>query len=581
MRNNKLATIIGLILITIGLSSCASMKFMKSAEQMWNQGNIVSSLLNATYSLQEDGNNKKAKLFIAQRYEKGIILIEDQISSMAALSEPQRSVKKVEMYTKLIELNQNMNSFIYPFTDKKATYSWKPASIYDYTNHLAQAKKGAADAYLNMALNASDWMGIDTNGKEALRFASETAMQNKIRASITELFYSRSKASYEKNTEADILYALDGFAYTNQWQPAYKETQSLITKCKTALAGIYYKRADELTAESASRSDLKKAISLFSKSIQWVAGYSNSIAKIAELKERLAIYLYCVLDQKSYSYLKGYTPSSSNYPADIRGLYLSQLNKALPSGHNIRFNKKTAEGSLSTVLHPYIMEISAADYGTPLFISAAEKAGVSFLSVIRINSGNEVGQIQITSTKENRQRTISRKRVKITYYDINQMQKTTYSDPPEEIYTLISTIKLIGATTSSKEALYTSFVKYGAQIPANTPYNYYVTTVKDTLDYEVVVERYSYPVTVSAELVSIADKKKVAEASFNYPISGVLTQYMTRTLKNGSYYDPQKDLTRNRVVSVTVDDSLITTKVLTDIFSRINKKIVPYIQQVD
>ena len=568
-------TVLAVILITI-LSGCASMKLMKTAENKWNKGDILGSLLNATYALQEKNSNTKAQEFLAQRYNKGISLIEDEISSMNSMNEPQRSVKMVKYYKGLIELNHNMDTFIYPFTDKKNTFNWTPIDIKDFSSQLTLAKESAANGFLAIALQSTEIASINKNGKEALTYALESTTQNKIKKSVTELFYSLANKSINNGTESDLLYALKALLECTNWTPGYKNSEKLKSQVKTTLASIYYNQAIKLSSDTSSRTELKEAITVFAIAQKWIPNYKDSNEKVLEIKERLALYLFVAFNQKSYSLVQSIQNIGTSLPNDIRGLYLSQLNKELKSEHNFKFSKKTSEGSLSTVLHPYILEIVAEDYGTPPFINAAQKAGLSYMVVLKISSGNNAGGIKINSSMETKQRKIKRYRAKISYYNVNQQLITQYSDPPNDVVLFLKTLN-----AKSDDNVRGIFNKFGSDIPSGVIFKYNFISINDSFDYQAMVERYSYPVVINAELISIENKNIVKKTTITKDIEGIKSQYFVKALKNKEFYDSNKDLSKQKKVLLNIDDSLITDAVIKLLFSKVNSDFIPYLNKID
>lgn len=561
------------------LSSCASMRYLKSAEEMWNRGNIADSLISATRALQEKNDNTKAMQFLAQRYDQGISLIEERILSLNSVAQPKRAVEKVKLYEKLVTLNRAMKTFIYPFTDKKATFSWTPEDIKDYTFRLKAAKAEAAESFLQLAVDAESWPEIDSNGKRALSYAAEPSKQDEIRDRVTNLLYDRAVADYRKGTEKDLLSALEGLKYCTEWKPGFKDSEQLKIEIRSAIAEIYYNKADALTAETASRSDLKKAINLFQKALTWTASYRDATERIAALKERLAIYLFSVFDQKSYKFPSGPVNVGYGYPADIRGVYLQSLNGALRADHNIRFVRRGQGESAESLLHPYIMELESQTYGVPQFITAAEEAGLTYLVVLRLRAGNEAGEITTGRTTEVRQRPITRKRAKVVYTDANGQSRTTYADPPQKVIDQLEAFKMLGLPTS--QPIYNQLVKYGAVIPKGATFSYSIYAVNDTLEYEVVIESFYYPVTVTAEMVHIESREIVKKVKSDLKVSGKQAEYMTRTLKNHDYYDASLDIGKNRVVLNQPNDDVVTVQVLNKLFQQLNKQVAPVLNQLD
>lgn len=553
------------------IASCLSNKMINKAYTNWEQGNYIAALDNATSALVADPTLDSAKIFLSNNYQKGIDLSCEKINSYYRLEDPQRSQNVADGYEQLVKINTRMKGFNYPLVTKDNSISFTPSSIIDFSPHLHSAKIDAANAYLYSAKTATNWKSIHEYGKLALQYAPTQQLQNTIKATIPDIFYQKAVAHKAKKNKDDYLIALDGFNYCLQWNSSYKDTQSQIQSTKDAIADIYYSNALAIYETKSTRTELKNAIAQLDEAKK----YTNAV-KVNNLydkiSESLTIYIYPIFDSKDYEYSLFAQQENHQFPNDIRGIYLSKLQKKLNSTPYVKFDNKN--NSFASILHPYILKIEMQGYQEPQFIKSASDAKINYVVKMDICAGEEAknNKIQIINKDETKSRAIQKEKVIIKYIGAdNQLHSTTIT-PPQSVITSITN------SYAPKGEILRLANLHGAKIPTNANnINAARYTSTEYLRYIKRTENYSYPIELHWELIDIATKKIVKNGIETKTMTTPIASYTYKILENSEAYDTQIDGPTKRTQTTPKVNDMIKNSV-ESLFESLNAKIVPYIK---
>ncbi len=583
-----------ILLICIALTlafatSCASAKMLKTAQDDWEQGNHYSALKNTILAIQED-NNEKAKLFFMDKYEEGIKIMEESIESASKLAGTEAAVEIQRILAELIEINKMVKTLSFPFTDKKNTYSWTPSEVKDYEELLKNAVANTLKAYLAKAQLSNNWDDIQSIGDEGISNIPHDSVKEDFKKELSLIIFSKAQKLAQSEKESDLVKSLDGFKLSKKWNPSDIENAKACdeeTKMATEkIAAIHYAKGIELYQANASREKLKEAIRAFRTANEWVPNYESSTEHIKTIKDILALYYYVFIPESDYKLFRG-DATLKDLPNDIRGLYFNNLKSKLEEESNVYFNLKDNKGDFHSKLTAKTLTKAATSrYSYPAYIADAEKAGVFYLALIDIKSGDE---ISITAFKEDETiegQDLIRKEIKIVR--------------KEGLKEIISTVRLTKGEYDSIASLLSSeaisirkapqgIISFLAQKGEtfDLKKDWGELSFVDTPDkaaFKLMTKSYSYPLQLQYDFVDLRDydKKVIKSSLISKPAEGIYQQYITTIIDKELFEwieTPTYDFSQE--ARTEVSDALINNTRLNDLFEEANKEIGELLNQYD
>lgn len=562
---------------------CASAKMLKTAKGEWESGNYIESLQNAIAAVRED-DNADAKLFLKDHYAEGIAASEQALQAADALPPIEKGNEKVVLLQQLIALNKAMATLSFPFTDKKATYSWQPETITDYRPQLDAVVRDAVAAYLDQMQTTSDWKVMVDLANEALALIPGEAVRESFKASVAALFFEKASAELQAADEATLTHAIEGFTLSQAWNPSDAQqsakAESCITQAKTKIADLYYQIGIRLFEDNKqkdfNRGELKDALAAFKTANQWIEDYQSSLQNIQMIKRILAIYYYAVFPQEDDDLLS----------VDVRDAYFATLTPLLEEGSNVHTDKLEGDIHYATVLQPHILqEKPTSPYSYPAFIAAAEKAGVFYLTKADIAFGKEIADTEYTEKITDEVRDIVRKAVKIVKRQGIKKAESSVSLTKEEYDLFAAQIPEKGLSLQKAlPALLELLAAKGESLnPESDKATLFMVDVPDKAPFKLMTNTFSYPLQVKYDFIDIRDyNKKVLLADLiTQPVEGIYQQYIVS--KDDALFKWVTDCpyTESREPLVTVDQSVITDEVLNRLFTQMNTDIAKQLNEFD
>lgn len=556
--------------ILLAFASCVSNRMINVAYSQWESGNYLGALDNATSALTSDPNNDRAKLFLASNYQNGIELACQQINNNYRLEDPQKSKNVADGYETLVKINTRMSAFSYPLIDKNNTIKFTPTSIVDFTPHLQSAKSDAVNAFLTVAKRGTKWETILEYGTLALNYAPTQKIYSNIKETVSDIFYQKALAHKAKATQSDYLIALEGFTHCQKWNPSYRDCEAQIKSTKEAISQIYYDKALALSKNSPTRSKLKEAITALEAAKKYSTN-SKIDSLYNQILDELTIYIYPVFDFKDYELVKVQV-ANSNYPNDLRGLYLSKLERNFSQTQYVKFDNQNR--SFANVMHPYILQMETQGYSQPQFIKSASEAKITFLVKMDIACGDEAknSKIQTTYKDETKSRAIQKEVVIVKYIKSNGELGTVTITPPSSAVS-----SLTGNYLAQGEMLRIAN-QYGAKIPTTiTSINAAKSFQTDYVKYIRRTENYHFPIEIHWELIDVETKNIVKSGTESKTVTTQVASYTYKILENKELYDTKIDGPTTRSATVPQKGDMVKNSV-EPLFESLNTKVVSYIK---
>lgn len=255
-------------------------KMYRQASASINEGSFLDGVYTAAQILDENPRYKKAVSLITEYYTQALQNGEALLDSAALSEEPARTEQRVQVYEKLVKT-----------VGSAAALGLENVSFPDYTADLDQAREEAVRLFLSYADGAVDYREAHNYGVKALNYAS-AGEKDRVRSEMASVLYDKASVLARGTDEQTLLKALDCFTAVGKWVSAYSDTSSRIADVRTKLAELYYTGAVAKSG-SASRTELKEAMTLFEKAVAQVPGYKDTATRMAALKERLTIRVFC------------------------------------------------------------------------------------------------------------------------------------------------------------------------------------------------------------------------------------------------------------------------------------------------
>lgn len=278
------------------LSGCMTAKMYRQASSSVEEGAFLNGVYTAAQILDENPRYKKAVSFISEYYTPALQNGEALLKQAALSEEPARTEQRVQIYEKLVKV-----------TGSAAALGLENVSFPDYTADLSQARADAVFLFLSYAQKAVDYRDAHNYGVKALNYAPD-GEKSRVRSEMASVLYDKALLLARGSDEQTLLKALDCFTAVGKWDPSYSDISQRMSDVRTRLAELYYTAAVAKSG-SASRTELKEAMSLFEKAVAQVPGYKDTAARMARLKDRLTIRVFCY--SPDWSSGSGYWRSSS------------------------------------------------------------------------------------------------------------------------------------------------------------------------------------------------------------------------------------------------------------------------------
>lgn len=576
--------IISIIIVMLFLGSCASTQFLKQAESNWEAGEVYNALINACKSQQEK-SNERAMIFLKDHYQEGILAIEEEINTLEDLSKLDKATKKAEIYRQLIEINNFISFFVFPFSDRKKTFSWTPEEIKNYASDLENAQREMANATLEIAANLQEWSAIHEQGEDAIVHAPTQEDKDKITGEMAQVFYEKAMELIQSDVETDLISALAGFEFCQKWVPSYNDTDEQIFTTKNRIAETYYAQGAELATVTTDRESLKEAIVAFETTLFWVPDYKDSQTQIVTLKDILAIYFYYIIEEDDYNYFVA-TVESEVLPQDLRGVSFENLYTKLENKTNVRIDKESEKGSYHLTFLPDILSRpSASKYSYPMFIAAAEKMGLHYVAIIRINSGAQVGDTLFDEIISTQEENIEKRRIRI-FKRAGLRKSENFIDLSRKELATIGSILPKGELNFDNlcDDLLAFLNNKGADISREEKGTVSTEIFEDKASYSVSTHTFSYPLSVSYDIVDIKsfDKAIVKSNTINLPITGKFKEYISAVddEEQFSWVTGLKFGFFPNELSV-IDETLVTEAVVKNVIDTVNTEIAGYLNEID
>lgn len=284
------------LLIVSLLTGCMTAKMYRQASSSVEEGAFLNGVYTAAQILDENPRYKKAVSLIFEYYTPALQNGEALLKQAALSEEPARTEQRVQIYEKLVKV-----------TGSAAALGLENVSFPDYTADLSQARADAVFLFLSYAQKAVDYRDAHNYGVKALNYAPD-GEKSRVRSEMASVLYDKALLLARGSDEQTLLKALDCFTAVGKWDPSYSDISQRMSDVRTRLAELYYTAAVAKSG-SASRTELKEAMSLFEKAVAQVPGYKDTAARMARLKDRLTIRVFCY--SPDWSSGSGYWRSSS------------------------------------------------------------------------------------------------------------------------------------------------------------------------------------------------------------------------------------------------------------------------------
>lgn len=262
------------------LSGCMTAKMYRQAEASLGDGAYLDAVYTAAQILDENPRYKKAVSLITEYYTPALQNGEALLKQAALSEDPARTEQRVQIYEKLVKV-----------TGRAAALGLENVTFPDYTADLSQARADAVFLFLSYAQKAVDYRDAHNYGVKALNYAPD-GEKSRVRFEMASVLYDKALLLARGSDEQTLLKALDCFTAVGKWDPSYSDTAQRMSDVRTKLAELYYTTAVAKSG-SASRTELKEAMSLFEKAVAQVPGYKDSAARMARLKDRLTVRVFC------------------------------------------------------------------------------------------------------------------------------------------------------------------------------------------------------------------------------------------------------------------------------------------------
>lgn len=262
------------------LTGCLTAKMYRQAETALENGAYLDAVYTAAQILDDNPRYKKAVSLVNEYYTPALQNGEALLDSAALSEEPARTEQRVQIYEKLVKV-----------TARAAALGLENVTFPDYTADLAKARADAVSLFLSYAEKAVDYRDAHNYGVKALNYAPD-GEKSRVRSEMASVLYDKATVLAAGSDEQTLLKALDCFTAVGKWDSAYSDTSSRIAGVRTKLAELYYTTAVAKSG-SASRTELKEAMSLFEKAVAQVPGYKDTAARMAGLEDRLTVRVFC------------------------------------------------------------------------------------------------------------------------------------------------------------------------------------------------------------------------------------------------------------------------------------------------
>jgi tetratricopeptide (TPR) repeat protein len=314
---------------------------LKLANQAWEKGDHLQSLVHATQSIIVDPEFFQGKTFLNERFNSTLEKTQQRLSEVQNPSNSQVAEEQYAILTKLVLIYNNLKEIKLPLSHPKGKWSWT-TEIVDYSSKREQARIQAFDLLMKEGREFVSKNRV----KEAeaalmnavLNYTVDENEKNSYKRVVAGELCSRANSVMRTQVIEEAIIAHEFFKSARKFVSDYAEAKEGESKSATYVSELYIQQGKQIE----NTKDIEKvitAVESYKNAIKWDGKNQNANDALKAVTERIAEYYY--QEGSKAEKAKDYTNAIAQFE-NVRK-WIPDYKDAMSRIYNIRIGGKIEE----------------------------------------------------------------------------------------------------------------------------------------------------------------------------------------------------------------------------------------------